>query len=30
MEYKDFVEQVKKQIKDFLPEIFEYADVAVS
>jgi len=27
MEYRDFVEQVKEQIQDFLPERF--ADVAV-
>ena len=27
MEYRDFVEQVKEQIQDFLPE--KFADVAV-
>lgn len=30
MEYKDFVEQVKEQIKDFLPEKFANADVTVN
>lgn len=30
MEYKDFVEQVKEQIKDFLPEKFADADVMVN
>lgn len=29
MEYKDFVEQVKAQIQDFLPEKFADAEVAV-
>ena len=29
MEYKDFVEQVKEQIQDFLPEKFADAEVAV-
>lgn len=30
MDYKDFVEQVKEQIKDFLPEKFADADVTVN
>lgn len=30
MEYKDFLEQVKEQIKDFLPEKFADADVIVN
>lgn len=29
MEYKDFVEQVKAQIQDFLPEKFADAEVTV-
>ena len=29
MEYRDFVEQVKEQIQDFLPEKFADAAVAV-
>ena len=30
MEYKNFLEQVKEQIKDFLPEKFADADVIVN
>lgn len=30
MEYKDFLEQVKEQIKDFLPEKFADATVEIN
>lgn len=29
MDYKDFVEQVKEQIRDYLPEKFRNAEISV-